>query len=192
MQRPNDHKKAEILAAATRLFASKSYDQVSLDEIAHSAKVGKGTLYVYFESKEVLYQSLVRDGFRQLVDRVRGQLAGTVQSCRQRLEVIVEGLVDFAFSMPDLYRVMRFQVRSPEDQEFRAIRAELALLIETAIREGIAEGEIEDGHPELTAEFMISFLRGAMLYPPPGLTRGILRDHLMAVLWSGIGRRAAS
>ncbi len=190
MQRPNEKKRGEIVAAAAKLFASRPFDQVSLDEISQCAKVGKGTLYVYFESKESLYQSLVRDGFRQIIDRMREQLAIAPESSRARLAVVAERLVDFAFSLPDLYRVMRYQIRTGEDSELRVLRGELVQLIRGVIEDGIGRGEVSDPRPDLTAEFVISFVRGVMMYPPGGLNAEMLKEHLLHVIWNGIGRQA--
>lgn len=49
----------QILEAARKLFLEQSYDTVSTDQIAKVAKVSKATLYVYFPSKEKLFETLV-------------------------------------------------------------------------------------------------------------------------------------
>lgn len=190
MQRPSDYKRATILAAATKLFASRPFHAVRLEDIAAEAQVGKGTLYVYFDSKEHLYLELVRDGFRQVVARLKEELARGPASSRTRIELVASGLVDFAFSFPDLYHVMRARILAPEDPELQAARAELTSLIESVLSEGVTRGELNDPHPSLTAQFMISAVRGALLYPPAGLTRPALREHLARVVWRGIGAGA--
>ena len=52
---------AEILDAALNVFAEKGYAGTRMDEIARRAGVTKGTIYLYFESKEAVFKSLVRD-----------------------------------------------------------------------------------------------------------------------------------
>jgi AcrR family transcriptional regulator len=52
-------KRQQILDGARRLFLSKGFDASSMADIAHEAGVSKGTLYVYFDSKERLFQELV-------------------------------------------------------------------------------------------------------------------------------------
>src|SRR3954451_9617083 len=74
MQRPDEKKRALITATAAKLFASRPFHKVRLDDIAAEAKIGKGTLYIYFDSKEDLYFSLIYQGFAGLVDRLRQQL----------------------------------------------------------------------------------------------------------------------
>lgn len=187
MQRPNDQRRDSISAAAAHLFATRPFHEVRLDDIARQARVGKGTLYVYFKSKESIYLSLVREGFRQLVDRLQQQLADGAGRSEARLRTVVEGLTDFAFMYPDLYRVMRTKVLTPEDAELQSARRVLSELIESVLRDGVRRREIRDPHPEITAQFMLSFVRGALLYPPKRMTRTVLCTHMTRVLLRGIG-----
>ena len=52
-------KRDQILKAAEELFASRRYDEITMDEIAQLAQVGKGTLYRYFSSKEALLYAIL-------------------------------------------------------------------------------------------------------------------------------------
>ena len=74
MQRPDERKRKLITDTAARLFATRPFDKVRLDDIAAEARLGKGTLYVYFDSKEDLYFSLIYEGFAALVDRLTAQI----------------------------------------------------------------------------------------------------------------------
>ena len=51
----------EILGAALKVFAEKGYAGARMDDIAKRAGVTKGTIYLYFESKEAVFKTLVRD-----------------------------------------------------------------------------------------------------------------------------------
>lgn len=190
MQRPCEHKRGTILEAAARLFATRPFHEVRLDEIAELAGVGKGTLYVYFEGKETLYLSLVRDGFAKLVSGLREKLEVGPPEAGARLGIIVDGLIGFGTAFPDLYRVMRTRVISAEDPELQEIRRTLSAIIEQELRQGIERGEIQDEHPEITTQFVLSFVRGVLLYPPEGMTLDILKTHLLNVLLHGVGRGA--
>ena len=54
-------KRRQIIAGARALFLAQGFDAASMDEIARKAGVSKGTLYVYFESKEQLFEAIVED-----------------------------------------------------------------------------------------------------------------------------------
>ncbi len=188
MQKPSEHKREAIFNAAAHLFATRPFHEVRLEDIAQEAHVGKGTLYVYFKSKETLYLALVRNGFQQLVKRLRERLSPGPDQSVQRLGIVAGELVAFAFTLPDLYRVMRTRILTPEDPELQEARRELAALIESVLREGNDRGEFDDPRPDMTAQYMLSFVRGVLLYPPPDLTPDMLRDHLVRVIHRGIAK----
>lgn len=52
---------AELLAAATRLFVAKGYAATRVEEVAALANVSKGTLFLYYPSKEALLKAVVRE-----------------------------------------------------------------------------------------------------------------------------------
>jgi AcrR family transcriptional regulator len=52
-------KRRQILEGALRVFRARGFDGASMGEIAKAAGVSKGTLYVYFDSKEALFEALV-------------------------------------------------------------------------------------------------------------------------------------
>lgn len=54
-------KRRQILDGAYRMFMAQGFDAASMSDIAREAGVSKGTLYVYFDSKERLFQELVRE-----------------------------------------------------------------------------------------------------------------------------------
>ncbi|MDQ0510991.1 TetR/AcrR family transcriptional regulator [Ancylobacter amanitiformis] len=59
--RPNSDKQRRILAGARDVFLSSGFDGASMGEIARAAGVSKGTLYVYFPSKEGLFAAVVSE-----------------------------------------------------------------------------------------------------------------------------------
>src|SRR6201985_3115966 len=64
----------EILEAAFTQFARNGYASTALDQIAERAGVTKGTIYVYFENKEHLFISMVREITKTTFDTVHGML----------------------------------------------------------------------------------------------------------------------
>lgn len=68
----NSVTKETILEAARRAFSSKSYADVSMEDIAVLAKVKKSLIYYYFPSKEELFKEAWDEAFHRLEDRVFG------------------------------------------------------------------------------------------------------------------------
>src|ERR1700723_4524439 len=64
----------EILEAAFVEFSRNGYAMTTLDRVAERAGVTKGTIYVYFENKEHLFISMVREITKSTFDTVHGML----------------------------------------------------------------------------------------------------------------------
>jgi AcrR family transcriptional regulator len=56
-----DSSKEKIIRIAEQLFAQKGYDSVGVAEICESAEISKGTFYHHFESKEILFLTLLEN-----------------------------------------------------------------------------------------------------------------------------------
>lgn len=68
---PEDSKKRQqILEGANHVFMSKGFDAASMGEIARVAGVSKGTLYVYFDDKEKLFEAIVQQACRVHAEEV--------------------------------------------------------------------------------------------------------------------------
>lgn len=63
-----DVRRRQLLELGLELFASQSYDELSIDEIARRAGVSKGLLYHYYPSKRAFYVAAVQEAARQLLE----------------------------------------------------------------------------------------------------------------------------
>ncbi|HEU0033838.1 MAG TPA: TetR/AcrR family transcriptional regulator [Kofleriaceae bacterium] len=61
-----DQRRAQLLALAKAMFSDRSYDEVSIDDLARDAKISKGLLYHYFPTKRDLYVA----GLREIADEL--------------------------------------------------------------------------------------------------------------------------
>ena len=61
----------DIIAAALEVFAEKGFAGARMDEIARRAGISKGTLYLYFETKEAMFRAVVREVVVPNVEAVR-------------------------------------------------------------------------------------------------------------------------
>lgn len=65
-----DARRAAILAAALDVFSRHGFTTARLDDVAAKAGIAKGTLYLYFKSKEALFEELIRGRVTPLLDRL--------------------------------------------------------------------------------------------------------------------------
>ena len=189
MQRPDEKKRQLITATAARLFATRPFHKVRLDDIAAAARIGKGTLYIYFDSKEDLYFSLIYDGFARLVDRLRTCPSDEEARCPVlRLRAVVRELVSFAFQHPHLFEMIRAigMVKGRVEADWARKRTELQELIHDIIRAGVEAGYMNDPHPELTALCVPGLVRSVMLFGPVEKDPQTVADHILHLLERGI------
>ena len=79
----------EILDAALSLFAEKGFAATRLEEIAARAGVSKGTIYLYFESKEAVFKALVQEKLASRIDGFAEMLRAFEGSSSELLTLIL-------------------------------------------------------------------------------------------------------
>jgi AcrR family transcriptional regulator len=135
----------EILAAALASFAERGFAATRLEDVAARAGISKGTLYLYFNSKEELFKAVVRATLVPNIERVEALAAsfdGPSALLLERLLLTIAGVVGSrlgaipklviaeAGNFPDLARFYLAEVVR------RGLR-----LIGTILRRGIERGE---------------------------------------------------
>jgi len=61
-EREKEHRRIEIIDAAEKLFFTKGISNTTVDEVAEEAELSKGTIYLYYKSKEELYAAIILRG----------------------------------------------------------------------------------------------------------------------------------
>ncbi|MCX5797065.1 MAG: TetR/AcrR family transcriptional regulator [Elusimicrobia bacterium] len=79
-------KKDAILAATRRLLVERGFQDLTLDEVARAAGVAKGTLFLYYKSKDALFSA----AFGDLVDQLGGRLDELLASDRRGRALLAE------------------------------------------------------------------------------------------------------
>lgn len=68
-QRRKEARPVELMAAALDLFVTKGFAATRLDDVAAHAGVAKGTLYLYFDSKEALFRAAIQQGVVPVIEQ---------------------------------------------------------------------------------------------------------------------------
>lgn len=160
-RRRKEARPREILRAALETFAEKGFAAARLDDVAARAGIGKGTLYLYFSSKEELLQAVVREALVPNIARAE-RLAGTYPGSsaellrllfaiaarrisRSRLSAIPKLVLAEANNFPDIARFYFDEV----------ISRGLALL-GGIVRCGIERGEFRSVDVETAARLLVA------------------------------------
>jgi len=90
-ERRKEARPQELMDAALALFAEKGFAATRLDDVAHKAGVSKGTLYLYFDSKDELFKAVVRSGIVPAILEAERLLEDFAGSASALVEQIVSG-----------------------------------------------------------------------------------------------------
>lgn len=181
MQRPDDKKRAAIISAAVRQFGNHPFHEVLLDDIAAAAKVGKGTVYIYFSSKEDLYDTIVLEAFDQIISQLR-VLARREGSAWDVLSQMVEELLVWARANPNFYKMIMQGASDRVRPRLVRKRKQLGQAFESVLRRGVEAGEFEDEFPELTAQYIPACVRASVRYGPAHAGASDSARHLLRFL----------
>jgi AcrR family transcriptional regulator len=140
----------EILEAAFTEFSRNGYATTTLERIAERAGVTKGTIYVYFENKEHLFISMVREFTKGAQDEVQEMFetheGSTADLLRAQFSFIYQHLVE----NPRRREVVRMLIaeapRFPElaDRYHEEILRPCLEMLRQAIQRGVDRGEIRN------------------------------------------------
>ena len=90
-KRRKEARPSELTAAALALFVEKGFAATRLEDVAARAGVSKGTLYLYFDSKEALFKAVIQEGILPAVVEGEAILARHDGNAVERLQALVEG-----------------------------------------------------------------------------------------------------
>src|SRR3989475_4329072 len=88
-QRRKDARPAELVAAALEVFVEKGFAATKLADVARRAGVTKGTVYLYFDSKEALFKAVVRETIGPVIAKGEAFAQSFTGSARELLEQLV-------------------------------------------------------------------------------------------------------
>jgi AcrR family transcriptional regulator len=145
-QRRKDARPPEILDAALAVFAQKGFAATRLDDVAAKAGITKGTIYLYFDSKQALFEALARQSVGAQIEQVKAQLAQFPGTAAQLLRFVLSTMGGFAMTsdrvvLPRL--VLAEAANFPQLAEFwrREIIDHGIGLVSSVVQRGIEAGE---------------------------------------------------
>jgi AcrR family transcriptional regulator len=152
-----DATRAELLAAARRLFTQRGFDGTSVRAITREADANLGAVTYHFGSKRGLYAAVLEQGLRPIAERVRAA-AGSSGTALERMLRVVEAYFEHFESHPDLPHLLLQEVaagKKPPRVVLDIVRG-LKETIAGLQVEGMAEDSVRAGDPVLTALSVVS------------------------------------
>ncbi len=148
-QKMREERREAIVAAARRVFSEKGPHGATMDEIARTAKVSKGALYLHFESKEELLLAVQLETLERQVADLRAAarigntgLERTARLCVALARSALADLPSFQIGIGSLFSGSQLPQRGARADRYRELMAEQFQLIATAVTDGKRDGSI--------------------------------------------------
>jgi len=145
-QRRKETRPQELLDAALELFIEKGFAATRSEEVARRAGVSKGTLYLYYPSKEELFKAVVRQNLSNLIAEGQEKVASFEGSTSELLTMLMTIWWDRVGNTPaaGIHKVVLAEVGNfPELAQFYTDEVILPAdrLFSTTVQRGIDSGE---------------------------------------------------
>ena len=145
-----DERPAEILRAGFQEFAEKGFLATRLEDVAARAGVAKGTVYLYYESKEALFEAAVRARVSPVVAQV-GLLSDTHDGATIDLLKLILRSMYSMMADPEARTLLRIMIA--DGQRFPAlitfyhgeVLSRMRQVLGALIERGVARGEFREG-----------------------------------------------
>ncbi|HEY1940282.1 MAG TPA: TetR/AcrR family transcriptional regulator [Candidatus Angelobacter sp.] len=160
----SEFRQSEIISAARKVFAEKGYMAATVDEIAAEAALAKGTIYVYFESKEQIYNAVLENDLDALRARTLEQIAAA-GTAREKISAYVNARFKYCEERRDFFRIMYIEPSSSpvlSKAKAREWLREPVHQLAVAIESAIAKKLISPWPPELLAWTVADLTTGAL------------------------------
>lgn len=182
----HDHKRERILDAATAVFAERDFHRVLVSEVASRAGVGKGTVYLYFPTKDDLHRAALEGSLERLAAEIEERASADAPVDRV-LQEIVGAILRFFWRRPHLLTlVQRYEQQRGRRAVERRRRGRRAIAGVLGRHRLGGTGEAR----ELSVAFLLGLARAAILEHgahdrPDAVAARVVRTYLHGVSGRG-------
>ncbi|MUT68304.1 TetR/AcrR family transcriptional regulator [Paenibacillus sp. NEAU-GSW1] len=172
-----EERRNEILDAAEMLFASKGFNQTTINDILTEIGIAKGTFYYYFKSKEEVMDAIID---RFIASGVEAAAAVANRTDLKAPEKLLHIIMSQNADSPGKEQMIEqlHQIRNAEMHQKSLVETILKLtpVITKVIEDGIEEGFFSTPYPRETVEFLLVssqflFDEGLFQWQPEELAR---------------------
>lgn len=164
--------RADILAAARKVFALRGFSGTSVREVAEAARVNKAMIYYYFQDKVDLYRAVLSDSFDAMQDIWEHSVFQGNATARMKIQIYIEGFIRFQHNNEDLRKIlaMEFSKTGAKSENLKWIaknyfaknHASLVKILEA----GMQSGELKKMNPLMAVVALIGMIIHSFIYIP--------------------------
>jgi AcrR family transcriptional regulator len=186
----------EILQAAYRVFAERGFEQATMDDIARTAGVAKGTLYLYYPSKLDIYSAALHSCVVELAARtaVAVERAATVE---EKIQAFIATKLRYFEDHRDFFRIYDSEVwravrHGLKGRQLDELYLEQVKALEHILQLAVRRKAIRPVRTEAVAFAVLDITRGLVTQRLRSATKASIDDDVafaFDLMWKGIGNR---
>lgn len=184
-----------IIRSATKLFVQKGFFKTTVDYIARSARIAKGTVYLYFKDKADIYIEIIKEQLNEALKdlmEIKSENLNSTEKLRKIAEKWLFHSVDFhrlfpILSMENINQALRI-MKGIKLKVFPIIN-EIVTEIKTIIEQGIKNGEFRDINPQVAALCFLNIIRIPFLLSIFTTEKMVCPDEILKLFFDGLNKK---
>lgn len=192
------HRRSEILSAARRVFAARGYHETSVSDIIEASGIARGTFYLYFDSKRVVFDELVDKFLVEVQSCVRTVQLGPDQlSPDAQIRANVSRVLALVLDEPEMARIVldhAVGLDRAADDKLRSFYDEIAASLVRALDAGRTFGMVTAA-PQLAARMILGGFKEVVhhfLEQPSTTPHDEVVDEVLRICLTGVVGAAAA
>jgi AcrR family transcriptional regulator len=187
---------AEILTAAHRVFAKNGFHEATIEDVAREAKVAKGTVYLYYRSKNDLYRAALERGILEMLEKTKSSVEAA-SSTRNKILTLIETKIRYFDVNREFFKIYYSEfgnvLTHPLEarKDFTSLYRRQLRMLEGVLEQGLRRKEIRCARADAAALAITELTRGLIIHRLLGWSKGKVEEDisfLFDFVWKGIGR----
>lgn len=156
--------KRAIFEKAMELFADKGYNDTSIEEITAVAGIAKGTFYYHFSSKEEVFNFLIDEGMKLLMNNIEIK-TNKAQNSIGKLKAVVLIQIKIVIKYENFIRLILSEMWGKDKRSLKCKQCLLDYvdIIEKVVQDGIDKGEIKSKDAETIAYNIFGLISACLI-----------------------------
>lgn len=188
-----EFRRRTILEAAVKVFGDHGFEAATVEAIAEAARVAKGTVYLYYPSKQAVYDAMFSGGMAEM-ERLISERVASASSARDAIAGFVTVRTEYFQQHPDFFRVYvaefaRQVAGTPDRGACQAALDRQTRALQKVMEQAVAAGDVRSVDPEAAALAVFDMSKGLigrrlLLGTRADLNKDI--TFLTDLIWTGL------
>jgi AcrR family transcriptional regulator len=188
-----EFRRRTILDAACHVFGDKGFELATVEAVAEAARVAKGTVYLYYPSKQAIYDAVFAAGMAEM-ERLIGERVAAADSARDAIAGFVTVRSEYFQQHPDFFRIYvaefaRQVTGTPDRGACQLALDRQTRALQKVMEKAVASGEVREIDPESAALAVFDMSKGLIGRRLLLGNRGALHKDitfLTDLIWTGL------